>query len=341
MASESRTAARRLALLKSLKERPYAHGFYRTVRQLECAHPEHPRLGESRRPADDPIRLGQEPSLAFATSTLASCDTDKKGRPELAVSFFGVFGANGPMPVHVTEYVRDRMRNSGDTTLVSFANLFHHRMLSLFYRAWANSQPTVSFDRPDLDDFARYVSSLVGLGMDSLRARDAMPDHAKLYFAGRLSQQTRNAEGLRAMLKDYFRLPVDIEEFVGEWIELPENGQCRLGDSLETGTLDMNVIIGARKWERQHKFRIVFGPLTMAQYEGVLPGGKTLAELTSLVRNYVGDALAFDVSLILQASEVPELKLGESARLGWTSWVLGGTVKNDAEDLQLIPHEYI
>ena len=124
--------------------------------------------------------------------------------PRLAVNFFGLFGPNGPLPLHLTEYARNRLRAESDPTLVRFIDLFHHRMLTLFYRVWAAAQPTVSFDRPETDRFALYVGSLFGLGMPSLRNRDAFPDLARLHYAGQLACQTRHPDGLNAMISDYF-----------------------------------------------------------------------------------------------------------------------------------------
>jgi type VI secretion system protein ImpH len=157
--------------------------------------------------------------------------------PRFLVRFFGLFGTNGAMPLHLTEYVRDRIHNHHDTTLARFADLFHHRMLCLFYRAWANAEPTVSFDRPETDKFAGYVASLAGLGQHSLLNRDAMPDLAKLHYIGYLAAQTKSATGLAAILSDYFQLKVSIAEFVGEWLEIDDNDITRLGETPRTGEL--------------------------------------------------------------------------------------------------------
>lgn len=109
------------------------------------------------------MRLAQEPSLAFAPATLAAFDPGNEDRaPRLTEYFLGLFGPHGPLPVHLTEYARDRLRNHGDRTFARFADLFHHRMLGLFYRAWADTQPTVSFDRPETDRFNVYVGPSSG-----------------------------------------------------------------------------------------------------------------------------------------------------------------------------------
>ena len=195
MAGTDRTPQHAVEFIAALQQAPYKFGFFQALRRLECVHRDKPRIGESLRAADDPVRLAHQPDLSFAPATLASFKPGHDGRPHRLTSrFLGMFGPNGPMPVHLTEYARDRLRNHDDPTIIRFVDVFHHRILSLFYRAWADSQPAVSFDRPEADRFSDYVGSLFGLGLEALRARDAMNDLAKLHFAGRLAQQTRNAE---------------------------------------------------------------------------------------------------------------------------------------------------
>jgi len=336
MASPDRTQAYAVALFEVLRREPYAFHFFQALRRLECLYRDQPRLGKSTRLADDPVRLAQEPSLAFAPATLATFDPGSDGLPpRLSEYFLGLFGPNGPLPLHLTEYARDRLRNHGDRTLVKFADVFHHRMLGLFYRAWADTQPTVSLDRPENDRFQVYVGAQFGLGMPSLWNRDAVPDLAKPYYAGRLVCQTRNAEGLQAILADFFRLPVAIETFIGHWLPLSEATRCRLGETPTTGLLGVTAVIGERVWDCQYKFRIVMGPMGLAEFQRFLPGSDSLRRLVAWVRNYVGDELLWDVNLVLKKEEVPPLVLGEGSQLGWTTWVTSQPLARDADDLML------
>ena len=333
MAGEDRTASDAVALLRALERKPFAFHFLQALRRLECVSRARPRLGASLRPADDPIRLGQEPSLAFAPSTIAAFRPGAGGRPaRLLVHFFGSFGPNGPLPLHLTEYARDRQRNASDPTLVRFLDLFHHRLLTLFYRAWSQAEPTVQFDRPAEDRFATYVGALSGRGGEALRDRDAMPDLAKWFFTGRLAAVAKNPEGLRAILTSFLGTPVRVEEFVGHWMELPEDCRTRLGERPETGRLGQGAIAGSRVWDCQTKFRLVVGPVAFADYVRLLPYGDTAARLAAIVRNYVGDELAWDVKLVLRKEEVPRTCLGRTGRLGYTTWVVGRAPEADAED---------
>jgi type VI secretion system protein ImpH len=346
MADEERTASRALTLYRQLAEAPYQFDFFQAVRRLECAHRDKPRVGQGARPADEPVRFGQEPSLAFPPSTLASFgQRDPQLVPRLLVHFFGNLGPNGPLPLHLTEYARQRLYHHNDATFTRFLDLFNHRMLVLFYRAWASSKPTVQHDRDDEDRFGNHLAALFGLGMPSLRGRDAMPDRAKLYYAGLLSGQTKNPEGLRAILSDFFRMPCTVEEFVGEWLTIPPECGWKLGGfPLQKGTPPMGVLnstalLGPRVWSRQHKFRVVLGPLRHDQFRRMLPGGTSLERLVAIVRNYVGSELHWDLRLSLLKEAVKPTKLGVEGQLGRTSWLLGDPRLMTWEDFVFDPQD--
>jgi type VI secretion system protein ImpH len=317
---------------------PQEADFFQFLRWVECRYAEKPRLGTALSVADEPLRLGQDPALDFAPSTVSSLTLGEEGRPlRLGVRFMGMFGPNGALPLHLTEYARGRIHHHGDETFARFADIFHHRLLSLFYRAWANARPTVSFDRPDSDRFAFYAACLFGLGLPSFRGRDAMPDRAKLFLSGLLSCQAKHAEGLAALIRVFFDVNVAIHEFVGEWMEIPEPDRFRLGVSPDLGALGQSAVIGARVWGCQHKFRIVLGPMSLAEYRTMLPGQPSLVELVAIVRNYLGDELVWSTNLILRTQEVPPLVLDGGAQLGWTTWLGERTGKDDADDVLLNP----
>lgn len=324
--------------------------FFEAVRLIECWNPQKPRFGASLKANDDPIRFAQEPELEFPATTLASYkNRGDTAKPRLVVNFMGMFGPHGALPLHMTEYVRERLRHHHDPTFVRFVDIFHHRMISLFYRAWANARPTVQYDRPESDRFAFYVGSTLGIGGAAFRKRDALCDRAKLYYAGHLSEQSKHPEGLRAIISDILAVHVRIDEFVGEWMNIQESDQTRLGWSAEVASLGQSTLLGASVWGCQHKFRIVLGPLKQAQYSELLPGGPCLPQLISIVRNYLGDELVWDAQLILKKTEVPgELALGRpnecsndslngDAQLGWNMWLGPRHSEEDAGDLMLNP----
>lgn len=311
-------------LMRRLAESPYHYGFYQAMRLLEASHAESPGFARSKRARQDPVRLGQSAYLAFATSTLSRIQPANEVRPaRLLQNFHGVFGPNGPLPIHLTEYAMERTLSWHDPTFERFCDTFHHRMLSLFYRIWANAEPAVCEDRPERNRFRVYVGALAGIGTPAIRDQDELPDQAKLFHAGHLGCQKRTADGLLGMVTQQFSLPVTLQEFEPEWLELPEESRLVLGHGDINGRLGVDTVIGARAFERQFKFALEFGPLTREQFEYLLPDQPACRRLAALVRNYVGLEFSWEYRALVAEDEIHTAQLGQYGRLGWSSW-LGG-----------------
>lgn len=314
-------------MLAEMAPRPWAYDFFQVLRRIDASQRDKPRLGTAQRPVDEPIRLGQAPELTFAPAALHAVRPPVDGRPpRIEVRFFGLFGPNGPLPLHLTEYARDRALHHADPTFARFADIFHHRLLLLFYRAWAQAQPVVGYDRPGEDSFADIVGSLIGIGVPSLRRRDPMPDEVKLHFSGLLTRQVRNADGLSSLLSGYLGRPVAVEPFAGHWMELRPEDRSRLGRMLGGRTnasarLGSGAVLGSMVWDRQHGIRLHIGPLDRRAFEALLPDGSALPAVVALVRQYLGHEFEWDLVLGHIAQQVQPSRLGTSVRLGWTSWV--------------------
>jgi type VI secretion system protein ImpH len=327
-----------VSFLAALADAPYRYDFYQALRRLEGLNPGVPRWGMARRPSEEPARLGQDPDLSFAPAPLALFD--RTGRvPRRQVRLFGLFGPNGPLPLHVTEYARERLHHAGDATLCRFFDVLQHRLLALFYRAWAQAQPHVQRDRPSQDRFTVYVGSLFGLARPAFRDRDSVSDLAKFFHVGAFVRHVRNAEGLTHILQQYFRVSVEIEERVGHWMLLSPGQRTQLPS--QWASLGAGAVLGRQVWDRQHKFRIRLGPLTLAEYESFLPDGKRIKQLVDWVRLYLGLELEWDVRLALKKEQVPAARLGRFTRLGWTTWL--GRRRSDApaDDLCLDAEAFV
>ena len=338
MAPRERPGTDPLGHFQRLLDRPTHHHIFHALRVIETAFPDAPRLGQSQRPAQDAMRLGQEPSMAYARTTISAVRApDGTGAGRLTNLFFGLFGPHGPMPAHLTEYARERQRSFRDPTFVAFADMLTHRIMSILYLAWATGQPAADLDRGPRGRMARKVAALSGMHGPALQNRDAMPDLAKRYFTGHLARGPRSAAGLEAMVSAFFAAPVRVQQFVGSWLSLEPGDRWQLGAPARLG---MDTSIGDRVWSRSAKFRLCIGPLSRAEYAALLPGGDALARLVAIVRGYVGDALDWDVNLVLRADAVPRATLGGDTRLGQTSWIGTRDGAGDADDLYLEPQRY-
>ncbi|MGE8111623.1 type VI secretion system baseplate subunit TssG [Pseudomonas sp. NPDC086566] len=329
MASQARAQAGAVNTLANMQAEPWEYDFFQALRRLEAENPELPRFGHSLRLADEPVRLGQRLDCSFAPSTLASVTTAEDQPARLEQFFFGLGGPNGPLPLHLTEYMRERQRNHADPTSKRFLDIFHHRLLSLFYRAWAEARPTVSHDRPGDDYWAARLAALSGRGQPELLNQGPLADTAKLHWSGHLAAQTRYPDGLCSILADYFGVPVSLEEYVGQWLALPERSQL----GVRANRLGVDLCLGSHVWDRQHKFRLCLGPLSLEQYHALLPGGQAFVELAAWVAEYMGLELDWELNLILAQGQVPALQLNAGQRLGFDTWLDRPT--HDARDLKL------
>jgi type VI secretion system protein ImpH len=322
------------ALLERLAARPGQFDLFQALRRIEAAHPDKPRLGDAMRPGDEPVRFTEEASLTFAPAAISGFDRSAVP-PRVQQRVFGFLGPNGALPIHLTEYARERQLHHGDRTFAAFLNMLLNRFGLFFYRAWARANPVVSLDRPQGAPVLRHVGAFVGLANDTLRERDALGDFAKLHFVGRLGRSVRDADGLEAWVRLHFGVPVRVEQFCGHWMPLDRSERSRLRRDGEHG-LGRGAVLGAAVWDVQHKFRLVIGPLSWERFSTMLPGGSPLDQLQAMVRQYVGFEFNWDLRLILERAEVPAWSLGRRpgvGLLGRSAWLNGRRRDQDADDL--------
>lgn len=349
---------RRPTVAETLRNEPYRFDFFQAVRLLE-------RLFRGRHPVgrDDPVedevvRFRSLPSLEFPASQIhqlrEAADPD---RPvEMVVAFFGLTGLNGALPHHYTEWITERLARK-DRALRDFIDLFNHRLISLFYRAWEKYRYWISGERalirereqfaagpeqfrsfvieqrPRLDVFGQMLLDLAGMGTPALRyrsrvraelqSRTGIADDTVRFYCGLLAQQHRSAIGLEGMLEGYFGCAIRVEQLCGQWLLLDDADRSRLG-SQRTCLAGETAVAGGRVWDVAGKFRIRAGPLSFAQFCEFLPIGSAHGPLVELARLYAGMQFDFDIELRLKAEEVPRMRLGKTggvgARLGWTTW---------------------
>jgi type VI secretion system protein ImpH len=312
-----------LTLVERLRRDAKQFHAFQALRLIECANPGHARLGRGNKAGLEPVRLGHDAHLRFSSAQVTSYESGDSTRPPRLALDFGLLGADGPMPLHLTEYVRARSLHRQDRTFERFLDMFQHRMSSLLYRAWADAQPVIGLDRAGDDRFATYVRSLCGIEQADSGPDSTIEDSARLGAAGLLGDRRRHASGLAAWLSDEFEVPVRIESFVGQWLPLPDAAGVRFG-SRQRGPLGAGYVLGRRIWDRQQKFRVVIGPLSNAQCERLQPGTARLRRLAQWVRLYAGPAHDFDVELRLTHDAAPAMRLGAKTRLGRHTW-LGST----------------
>jgi type VI secretion system protein ImpH len=313
--------------------------FFELLRRLEAGGQ---LFGHSGRPEREPARLGQAVRLGFATRSVADFHSGAERRAlRIEQAVIGLLGPEGPMPLHLTRWVLDRLSQrwfaggaegaTTDSTFVDFANMLQHRMIALYYRAWADNRPEVQAERLAGGRLGAALAALAGTGLTGAPGGDGPLGGAMRRQATTLGHQVQGPERLTRVLADYLGVAVRLREFVGVWTPIPLALQTRLGCA--HAALGHGAVIGPRSFQRQNRIELVLGPLTLAQYQRFLPGAEGLTGLRRAVRAVIGDGLAVDIRPVLAGTEVPQARIGE-ARIGWTSW-LSPRRRRDAPDLCL------
>lgn len=304
-----------------LLEAPWAHDLFATLRRIERSQPERPRIGDSASRREDGVTLGQDPYLDFPASTIARAERDEARQLRLFVRFLGLLGPQGALPLATTDEAYGWLLERDDA-LPRFLDVINHRFLQLFYRAWADARPIAQHEQPEADRFEAYVGSAIGLGSPAVRGLDAVPDTGKIAFAGLLSPAARAGSRLRNAVAGLLGVEVEVEEFVGTFLEFEAGDRSRLGRA--NAGLGQDLLLGRSVFSVEDRIRLRIYAADLAAYEQLLPGGTRCRMLADLVFFYLGDELDWDVELALPVPAVEPLRLGARGRLGYTSWLASG-----------------
>ncbi|HET6762813.1 MAG TPA: type VI secretion system baseplate subunit TssG [Longimicrobiaceae bacterium] len=323
---------------RALAAQPATFGFFQAVRTLERLRPGRARIGRFADPGDEVVRLAVHPSIAFPPSEVHALALGADGPARMSVNFMGLTGPQGVLPLHYTLLVRQHDR-AKDGAAGAFLDLFHHRALSLFYRAWEKGRIPLHTERGEEGPLRRHLLDAVGEGGDGAGPRSA-PEDALVFYAGLFAPLPRGAVALEQLLGDVFGVPARVEQFVGGWYPLPLPEQCVLGEDGEDagGQLGLGAVVGDEVWHPQSGIRIRLGPMDKREYDRFLPTGSAYPLVRRLVRFYTHDQFECQLQLVLARDQVPACVIGadEGAEpLGWSTWARGRDFERDADDTVL------
>jgi type VI secretion system protein ImpH len=322
-------------LRRLLEDEPFSVEFFQAVQLLERIYPGREPVGLFVPPAREIVRFSVYNRLGFPASEIQDITWPADGQPVMTVNFLGLTGPSGVLP-HIYTLLLIERRFAHDRRLQDFLDIFHHRIISLYYRAWRKHRVAAAFGT-ESHRVTWYLRDVAGIGTAGLKDRQEVPDRSLLFFAGLLALQPRSAIAFEHLLQEYFAAAVEVQQFAGAWYDLPLDAQCELMD--EEGSprqLGLGAVAGDQIWDHSSKARIRIGPLSLARYREFLPGTPTHNALRALARFYTGGEIDFDVQLVLARDQVPEYELGaegaDELPLGLCSWAKTGDFEHDPDD---------
>jgi type VI secretion system protein ImpH len=324
-----------LDLKRTMLGEGYLFDFFQLVHLLETWLGRPVPIGRGGPYRAEGLRLRPDPSLTFSPADVRRVeepsDADRGEDPRhpvpweyrITVNFMGLYGVASPTPVYLSELIGFTDVDADELT--HFLDLFNHRILSLFYRAWLKYRYPWRYEPGGLDEVSGHLLSFIGLGDPDARARTGLPAARLLRYLGLLALRTRPPVGLKLLVSDHFGgVATRVEERIFRWVTIPPEGRNRLGEA--NSTLGVDLSVGEKVPDRAGKLRLSLGPLGFAEYLGFLPDQAKFRDTCALARLWVGERFDYDVELVVRREEIPEMRLDEGsfARLGWTSWVTSG-----------------
>jgi type VI secretion system protein ImpH len=309
-------------LKTALEKEGYRFSFFQAVRLLQQLRPEAPRIGFQGPPGKEIVRLRPALNLEFASSDVESIrevpGPAGSSSYEITTNFLSLYGAVSPLPIYYTE---DLLGQDDESLQRDFMDLFHHRLLSLFYRCWEKYRFAIQFTGTQDDYYSRRLLLLLGVDPDTRTPDHPVPAYRYTGLAGLLTQIPHSAASLQAILGDYFGdIPVRVESCVGRHLPIPADQLNRLG--VENCSLGQNLSLGERVFDRACTFRVALGPLELEDFLSFLPPGEATAQLRELVDHFNGDGLDYEVEISIRREAIPPLQLsGRTALLGWSTWL--------------------
>ena len=205
-----------------LFDEAYRFDFFQAVRLFEKLYPERKTVGGEALPNEEPVRFRSRVTLDFPASEIHEIretvdeKTDER-RIEMLINFMGVIGVSGVLPTQYTELALDRIRHR-DSAMWAFLDIFTHRSVSLFFRAWVKYRFPIAYERGN-DEFTSYLFDFAGLGTRGLRGRMSVEDESLLPYAGLISQRPHSTNALENVLSDYFDTKAKVDQFFGQWLQ--------------------------------------------------------------------------------------------------------------------------
>ena len=302
--------------LEELQQQPSAFDFYQAVysleRQFSTEQKRWQGVGRDGFPGKELVRFKALQHLGFPGQPVTKV-TPRINQPpavDMHVSFIGLTGPSGVMPQHYSEMVLQRLKQR-DKTMRDFFDLFNHRLVSLYYRAWGKYRFACQYEMAtDNDDsFTQVLSRLSG-------ARHALA----LYYAGAFSAPQRSAQQLKQLLTDLLQTDIQILPLQGRWLSLAQSEQSALTKRSATqgqhAALGQSAMLGSRVWDVSSSIEVQI-KVQPQKAELLLPGSYQYSLVQTLLADFLPAALRVRLSLVGQQQDFPTATLStRHTRLG-------------------------
>lgn len=243
---------------------------------------------------------------------IQTCNSDKDSDKfvEVMTYFFGLFGANSPLP----NYILDKFANIQDDHegFSLFFDFFNNHFLWLLYESAALRNYPRSF-RSTLDDrISQILLSLLGL-RDTNLAKEYLP------FAPLILSLRKPKSYIEQVLQHHLKLHcrVEIIENIPQQIPIIQSQKNILGHY--NNILKENFVLGSTSLSHQNKIRIALHNISYYEALLFLPAQEKYNKLKESIIFLTNNTLSVDIALHTKYHKKMHYVLGDNtcAKLGF------------------------
>jgi len=302
--------------IKLLVEEAWRYQLFQVLRLLEATTPAAPRLGERGPAGEERIRLRPSTSLGFPCAELVDIteqiSPEGKSRTVVTANITGLYGVGSPLPRSYAHQILQQ-DDEPEQQQRDFLDLLHHRLLSVWYRAWRQHRYEQSFRTDGSDLLSRSLLDFLGISPETTKDEFGTEPVRLLRYLGLLVLHTRPALGLETLLQEELEIPLRVEEAPLRWVSLPKAEWPRLS-ARSGGTLGRDIVIGTRHLDRMMSLRLHIGPVSYATLLELWPAAPLYRRLVALSRFYLRQPLDLELHVQVPAHEIVRTRLGGPQR---------------------------
>lgn len=289
----------------------WRYQLFQLLRILEARTPTAPRLGERGPARSERIRLRPSTSLGFPCAQTVDiaehADVDGGTRTVVTANITGLYGVGSPLP---RSYAHQILLQDDDLPQQrDFLDLLHHRLLSLWYRAWRQHRYEQMFRDEGGDPLSRSLLDLLGVSPAATAQELGTEPIRLLRYLGILVGHTRPASGLETLLSEELNLPVRVESAPRRWVSLPKEHWPRLRANAPSA-LGRDAVVGSRHLDRMGSLRLHIGPVDYKTLLDLWPQAQLHLRLVALARFYLRQPLELELHVQVPACEIHRMRLG-------------------------------
>lgn len=298
-------------IVKLIEAEGSRFGFFQAVDLLHRLIPNTVSVGELGPPGKEPVRFHHDPNLSFHASDVSSIAVKREGdeiRATMTTTFLGLTGTSSPMATIFAEDVL-RAEAEEESSLRAFYDLFHHRLISLFFRTWKKYRFTVGFKADGTDVFSRRMLSFVGVDMGGATHQHGLGPLELLGMAPLLATRTRSPRMMNIILARALPEGVGfvLEPFVARRVTIESGDRVILGR--QRHQIAVTFLIGKSVVDRSGRCRLTIGPVDLETYESLMPGGARFQPLRDIILQFVPPNVEPELEILMSGGPAARFQL--------------------------------